>query len=108
MNGLGKRKETSKSKKKKTEGKSPEKSGEKKEGVLITEVNPKKKAIQEDPELKKKEAREARAKEVADAYNKYVELFNAFVKDYGYYVDYRKSAGDEMLRVFNTFFNWPL
>ena len=43
MNGLGKRKETSKSKKKKTEGKSPEKSGEKKEGVLITEVNPKKK-----------------------------------------------------------------
>ena len=59
-------------------------------------------------ELKKKEAREARAKEVADAYNKYVELFNAFVKDYGYYVDYRKSAGDEMLRVFNTFFNWPL
>ena len=55
-------------------------------------------------ELKKKEAREARAKEVADAYNKYVELFNAFVKDYG---DYRKSAGDEMLRIFNTILDWP-
>jgi uncharacterized membrane protein len=58
-------------------------------------------------ELKKKEARETRAKEVADAYNKYVELFNAFVKDYGYYVDYRKSAGDEMLRVFSTLLDWP-
>jgi hypothetical protein len=58
-------------------------------------------------ELKKKEAREVRAKEVADAYNKYVELFNAFVKDYGYYVDYRKSAGDEMLRVFSTLLDWP-
>lgn len=58
-------------------------------------------------ELKKKEAREARAKEVADAYNKYIELFNAFVKDYGYYVDYRKSAGDEMLRVFCSLLDWP-
>lgn len=58
-------------------------------------------------ELKKKEAREARAKEVADAYNKYIELFNAFVKDYGYYVDYRKSAGDEMLRFFCTLLDLP-
>ena len=58
-------------------------------------------------ELKKKEAREARAKEVADAYNKYIELLDAFIKDYGYYVDYKKSADNELLRVFNTFFNWP-
>ena len=58
-------------------------------------------------ELKKKEAREARAKEVAEAYNKYIELLDAFIKDYGYYVDYKKSADNELLRVFNTFFNWP-
>ena len=57
-------------------------------------------------ELKKREEREVRAKEVEDAYNKFVELFNAFVKDYGYYVEFKKTNNN--LSLFDLFFNhWP-
>lgn len=58
-------------------------------------------------ELKKREDRVARAKEVEDARNKYIELLDAFIKDYGYYVDYKKTSSDELSKLLEAFFNWP-
>lgn len=58
-------------------------------------------------ELKKRENRAARAKEVEEARNKYIELLDAFIKDYGYYVDYKKTSGDELSKLLEAFFNWP-
>lgn len=57
-------------------------------------------------ELKKKEAREKRAKEVEEAYKKYVELVEAFIKDYGYYVEYKTSSSDPMIRLFDAMLDW--
>lgn len=58
--------------------------------------------------LKKRDERAARAKQVEDAYKKYVELLDAFIQDYGYYVDYKKTSSNELSKLLEAFFvNWP-
>jgi hypothetical protein len=59
MNGLGKRKQSSKGKKKVSSGALND-SGENSD-VLITQVKNTKKVVQEDPELKKKEEEEKKS-----------------------------------------------
>ena len=61
MNGLGKRKASSKRKEKKSAGKLAD-SGLNDSKVLLTEVNPKKKIVQEeDPEIKAKQEEEKKS-----------------------------------------------
>ena len=62
-------------------------------------------AEQQTAEQKKREERAARAKEVEDAYNHYLELLEKFLDDYNYYVDYKKNKGRSMFDIFFT--NWP-
>lgn len=58
----------------------------------------------EAEEKAKREERSARAKEVEDAYNKYVELLNAFLKDYGHFHTTINNANS----LFDFMFNhWP-
>lgn len=73
------------------------------------ELNNAEKAFEEKKavELKKKEERATRAKEVEDAYDKYVELLDKFIKDYGYYVDYKKTSRNDLAALFNALFNLP-
>ena len=56
-------------------------------------------------ELKKKEERAERAKEVDEAHSHYIELLKAFVKDYGAYHHTIKD-GDE-LSLFDVMWRWP-
>lgn len=66
------------------------------------EEHEKKYAVQ----LKKKEERAERAKEVEKAYKEYRKLLNAFIKDYGYY--HQTIREDDGLSIFDVMFNhWP-
>ena len=57
-------------------------------------------------QLKKKEERAERAKEVEKAYKEYRKLLNAFIKDYGYY--HQTLRDDDGLSIFDIMFNhWP-
>lgn len=57
-------------------------------------------------QLKKKEERAERAKEVENAYKEYRKLLNAFIKDYGYY--HQTLRDDDGLSIFDIMFNhWP-
>lgn len=55
-------------------------------------------------ELKKKEERASRAKEVEDAWKKYQELLKAFIKDYG---SYHQSVVERPVDLFDLWFGWP-
>lgn len=53
--------------------------------------------------IKAREERAARAKEVDEAYKKYLELRNAFVKDYGSYHYSITQTTDKPVDVFSIF-----
>ena len=54
----------------------------------------------QDEELKKKQERKERAKEVDEAFKNYQKLLSAFIKDYG---SYHFSCNDEILDDVNKF-----
>lgn len=56
-------------------------------------------------ELKKREQRATRAKEVDEAYNHYAELLKAFIKDYGSYHHTIKDNDFDIL--INNLWHWP-
>lgn len=61
---------------------------------------------EEAKEKVKREQRAERAKEVEEAYKKYIELLNQFVKDYGNYHCSVKD-GDDFLLLVNNLLRWP-
>ena len=59
-------------------------------------------------ELKKKEERATRAKEVDDAYKNYLKLLRAFVKDYGSYHFSYTNEDDGFIKFIDNLWHWPL
>lgn len=56
-------------------------------------------------ELKKREERAARAKEVDEAYQHYTELMKKFIEDYGYY---HKTYNDKnFIDLIDNLWRWP-
>lgn len=58
-------------------------------------------------ELKNKEERATRAKEVDDAYKNYLKLLRAFVKDYGSYHFSYTNDDDGFINFIDNLWHWP-
>lgn len=58
-------------------------------------------------ELKQKEERATRAKEVEDAYKNYLKLLRAFVKDYGSYHFSYTNDDDGFINFIDNLWHWP-
>lgn len=63
-------------------------------------------AAKREQEQQKSAAREARAKEVVDAYNKYAELMKAFVQDYGCFYTKRVTPESIFDAIFSGFWSF--
>lgn len=57
-------------------------------------------------ELKKREERATRAKEIDDAWTHYAELVKKFIEDYGYYHKTYKDK-DYIDSLINSMWHWP-